>query len=46
MELLMTRDLHAAFDQYFFSVNPDVGTLGVFFLFLLFVCVCVMILTQ
>lgn len=26
--LLMKRDLHSAFDQYFFSINPDVCTLG------------------
>lgn len=26
--LLMTRDLHSAFDQYFFSINPDVCTIG------------------
>lgn len=26
--LLMARDLHTAFDQYLFSVNPDVGTLS------------------
>lgn len=26
--LLMKRDLHAAFDQYLFSINPDVCTLG------------------
>ena len=25
--LLMKRDLHSAFDQYFFSINPDVCTL-------------------
>lgn len=26
--LLMKRDLHSAFDQNFFSINPDVCTLG------------------
>lgn len=26
--LLMKGDLHSAFDQYFFSINPDVCTLG------------------
>ena len=41
--LLMARDLHAAFDQCFFSVNPDVGTLSLFFFFFFFffLCVCV-----
>ena len=40
--LLMARDLHAAFDQWFFSVNPDVGTLSLFvFFFFFFLCVCV-----
>lgn len=26
--LLVKRDLQSAFDQYFFSINPDVCTLG------------------
>ena len=36
--LLMKRDLHSAFDQYFFSINPDVCTLGgpPFFFFFFF----------
>lgn len=40
--LLMARDFHAAFDQYFFSINPDVGTLDLFFFLSLFSFVCVL----
>ena len=34
--LLMKGDLHSAFDQYFFSINPDVCTLGEPFFFFFF----------